>query len=208
MDDLDVCQACFSDLPRNHPCCYQCAASLATASPVPQACGACLVRPPPFDETQAPFLYGEHLRHLITRLKFQRHYHHARLLAGLLARYVADHCERPDCLIPVPLHPVRYRERGFNQSLEIARHLAKALSIALDFDSCIRHRNTPHQIDLPATERAKNPRQAFSVVRPLRHRHIAIIDDVMTTGATASAVAQTLKEHGVERVDVWVCARA
>ena len=163
---------------------------------------------PDFDETQAPFIYAEHLRHLITQLKFHRHYHYARLLGSLLAEHIASHCELPECLVPVPLHPARYRERGFNQSLEIARHLAKRLAIPLNFECCVRSRNTPHQIDLPAAQRMKNMKQAFSLIRPLPHRHIAIIDDVMTTGATASALAQALKRQGAERVDVWVCARA
>lgn len=208
MEDLDICHACYSDLPRNASCCYRCAEVLPMTTALPQTCGHCLKRPPYFDETQAPFLYDEHLRYLITQLKFQHHYPYARVLGSLLARHIGKSCELPDCMIPVPLHPLRYRERGFNQSLEIARHLAKHLAIPLDFECCVRNRNTPHQIELPATQRMKNVKQAFSVIRPLSYRHIAIIDDVMTTGATVNELAAALKQKGVERVDIWVCARA
>ncbi len=125
-----------------------------------------------------------------------------------MARHLAETSELPECIIPVPLHHNRYRQRGFNQSIEIARHLSRQLSIPLDLSSCIRNRDTTHQTDLPAKQRRKNMRQAFSVLNPMPYQHVAIVDDVMTTGATASALAAALKKHGVNRVDVWVCARA
>lgn len=208
MANLDICQACFLDLPRNQPCCARCAQPLATTTIPSPLCGRCLKQLPHFDETRAPFLYNEQLRHLITQLKFNRHYVHARLLGGLLGKAMVDHGDLPECIIPVPLHPARYRERGFNQSLEIARHLHHQLKVPLNFEACVRHRNTPHQIDLPAAQRVKNMKNAFSLIHRLEYAHIAIIDDVMTTGATASALALALKQQGVKRVDVWVCARA
>jgi len=173
-----------------------------------QLCGRCLKNPPSFDETYAPFLYDEAMRFLIARLKFNQHYKHARLLGTLLANYLAETAELAECIIPVPLHRKRYRERGFNQSIEIARHLSKQLSIPFDSNSCIRYKDTTHQTELPAKQRRKNIRNAFSVIKPIAYRHIAIVDDVMTTGATVEALAKTLKQHGAERVDVWVCARA
>lgn len=207
-DDLDICQACFADLAANHACCYRCGQHFDMPIATPQLCGRCLKKSPSFDETFAPFLYDDHLRFLITHLKFNQRYKHARLLGSLLARHLAVCAEFPDRIIPVPLHHRRYRERGFNQSIEIARHLAEQLEVKLDLGSCVRQRNTAHQTGLPAKQRQKNMRQAFSVVKPFAGQHVAIVDDVMTTGATASALADALKRHGASRVDVWVCARA
>lgn len=205
---LDLCKACFDDLPANHACCYRCGEHFDMAIPAPQLCGRCLKKTPGFDETHAPFLYDDNLRYLISQLKFHQNYKHARLLGTLLAQHLIQSVELPECIIPVPLHRNRYRARGFNQSIEIARHLAKQLSLPLDLNSCIRNKDTQHQTELPAKQRRKNMRRAFTVIQPLNYQHVAIVDDVMTTGATTSALAQALKEHGVSRVEVWVCARA
>lgn len=205
---MDLCRACHDDLSRNFHCCYRCGESFATANPLPQLCGRCLRRMPNFDETRAPFHYDKAMQYLITQLKFHDRYSHARLLGNLMADHLADDGERPDCIIPMPLHPKRYQERGFNQALEIARHVARQLDITLDYRSCIRTRDTRHQIELAANRRRKNMRQAFDTISPLTYNHVAILDDVMTTGATADALAGALKRRGVARVDVWVCARA
>ncbi|QPK65341.1 ComF family protein [Methylomonas sp. LL1] len=205
---LDLCKACFDDLPRNLDCCYRCGQPFDMAISAPQLCGRCLRKSPSFDETHAPFLYDDSLRYLITQLKFHRHYKHARLLGTLLARYLAETAELPECIIPVPLHRNRYRQRGFNQAIEIARHLSSQLSIPLLLNACIRDRDTAHQTELPAKQRLKNMRRAFSAAKPLAYQHVAIVDDVMTTGATIGALAIELKRQGVNRVDVWVCARA
>lgn len=205
---MDLCAACFRELPRNHGCCYRCAEHFEMTIHSPQLCGRCLKKSPSFDETHAPFLYSDSLRYLITQLKFNQQYKHARLLGTLLAGHLAASVELPECILPVPLHPRRYRERGFNQSIEIARQVSKLLTIPLDLQSCIRNRDTSHQTELPAKQRRKNMRNAFSVCKDLTFQHVAILDDVMTTGATVDALATTLKQHGVTRVDVWVCARA
>jgi len=145
---------------------------------------------------------------LIGSLKFGANYKNARLLGMLLADHLKQTAERPDLIIPVPLHKARYRERGFNQAIEIARTVAKEMQIPLDLDSCRRHRDTPHQTQLPAKKRQKNLKNAFSIIKPIHARHIAILDDVMTTGSTAHELAYVLKKAGASRVDVWVCARA
>ena len=108
----------------------------------------------------------------------------------------------------MPLHKVRYRERGFNQALEIAKTVAKELKIPLDITSCHRTWDTPHQIGLSAVQRRKNMEKAFSLIKPINALHVAIVDDVMTTGTTVHELASLLKKAGVERVDIWVCARA
>lgn len=206
--DLDICPGCFHDLQHNHHCCYRCGEHFDAANAVAQLCGRCLKNPPSFDETHAPFRYDSAMRHLITQLKFHRNYKNARLLAGLLAEHVAVVSKLPECIIPVPLHPNRYRQRGFNQSLEIARHLGKQLTIPVNFNSCIRSRDTSHQSELPAKQRRNNMKRAFDLAATISYRHVAIIDDVMTTGATVDALAAALKRHGVAKVDIWVCARA
>jgi ComF family protein len=207
-NELDLCDDCFNELPRNLSCCYHCGENFAQIYDSPQLCGRCLQHTPGFDDTQAPFLYQGSMRYLITRLKFERQYKNARLLGTLLARHLATSAELPECIVPIPLHRNRYRQRGFNQSIEIARHLSTRLQIPLDIDTCIRLRDTNQQTSLSAELRRKNMRQAFGITKPPGYKHVALVDDVLTTGATASALALNLKQHGVERVDVWVCARA
>ena len=208
MADLDLCAGCFADIPGNTPCCYRCGEHFEIDINTPQLCGRCLTKSPEFDETHAPFLYQSHIAYLITQLKFANQYKNARLIGSLLANHVGRNAELPECIVPMPLHINRYRQRGFNQSIELARHVAKRLAIPLDVNSCVRNRDTAHQTGLPAKQRRQNMRRAFSVAKPLNAQHVAIVDDVMTTGATASALALALKRSGVSRVDVWVCARA
>ena len=205
---LDLCTSCYARLPRNKLCCYRCAEIFAAPITVPLLCGRCLSETPAFDETFAPFTHQDEIRYLITGLKFGAQFKNARLLGGLLAEYVGKAAERPDCIIPVPLHKSRYRERGFNQALEIARTVSNKLQIPIDLTSCTRHKYTPHQTGLSAKQRQQNLRRAFSVQKTIAAQHVAILDDVMTTGSTANALAKALKKAGVSRVDVWACARA
>ena len=205
---LDICTSCYQHLPRNNVCCYRCAESFTTPITVPTLCGRCLSESPSFDETYAPFIHQEEIRHLITGLKFGAHFKNARLLGSLLAEHLQKTAEKPDCIVPVPLHNARYHQRGFNQALEIARTVSKTLQIPIDVSSCIRHKDTPHQTGLSAKKRRQNLRRAFSVRTPINVHHVAVLDDVMTTGSTAHALATALKRAGVSRVDVWVCARA
>jgi ComF family protein len=195
-------------LPGNNQCCYQCAEILEIPSAIPILCGRCLSLRPAFDETFAPFIHQGAIRYLITSLKFNADYKNARLLGMLLAERLDKTAKRPDCILPVPLHKARYRQRGFNQAIEIARTVSRELQIPLDLISCHRHRNTPHQTALSAKKRRKNLKNAFSIIKPLYAQHIAILDDVMTTGSTVHELAAVLKKAGVGKVDVWVCARA
>jgi len=207
-DSQDICQGCFNDLTRNIHCCYRCAEIFETPNLKPQLCGHCIKQSPAFDETHAPFIHHSNIRHLIATLKFNRQYKNARLLGMVLASHLEKTAEMPDLIIPVPLHSLRYQERGFNQSIEIAKTLSKQLNVPLNTSSCIRYRNTPHQIDLPAKMRHKNIKNAFKIISPIKQQHIAIFDDVMTTGSTVNELAKLLKKSGVNRVDVWACARA
>ncbi len=175
---------------------------------MPQLCRKCISSPPAFDETIAPFIYQGEIRHLITNLKYGTQTKNARLLGLLLANHLKENAERPDLIIPVPLHKTRYRERGFNQTIEIASIISKTLNIPLDLSGCIRIENTPHQVALNAQQRQLNIKNAFSIISPIRAQHIAIIDDVLTTGSTVNELANSLKQVGVIRIDIWTCAKA
>lgn len=204
----DLCRICRANLKPNWPCCPQCALSLPPSSPPALLCGRCLNRRPAFDNTYAPYIYDDAMRYLVTHLKFGAAYPHARLLGQLLASHVQHHAALPERLLPVPLHPGRYQKRGFNQALEIARTVGKTLDLPLDLETCQRRLDTPQQSRLAAKQRRSNIKNAFAVSKPPRAKHIALVDDVMTTGATLHELAKTLKKAGVEKVDVWVCARA
>lgn len=202
--DLDLCAECRSQLPWIEHRCQLC------ALPLPQdgICGACLQRPPQFDRCLAPLRYEGAVRELITGLKFHQQLGNARLLAALLSRFLQQQGTAPPQLIlPVPLHPSRLRERGFNQSLELARDLARASGCVLSTDHCQRVRPTAPQSSLPKQQRRRNLRGAFRLARPLACGHLAIVDDVVTTGSTVNELSRTLKQAGVGRVEVWCLAR-
>jgi ComF family protein len=114
---------------------------------------------------------------------------------------------KPEWIIPVPLHAERLRERGYNQALEIARPIAKKLQIPLQTRYCTRILPTLAQASMTAEERRRNMKNAFAVEELFQARHVAIVDDVLTTGSTVSEFARMLKKSGVARVDVWCCAR-
>ncbi|MFT3761699.1 MAG: ComF family protein [Pseudoxanthomonas sp.] len=203
-DGRDLCRACAAALPWNRSACLHCALPLTTAG----ICGQCLRQPPPLTETHAVFVYGFPLDRLAPRFKFHRDLAAGRLLAGLMAEACAA-LPRPDALAPVPLHRRRLRRRGYDQALELAKPLSRALGIPLQADLLSRRRATAPQSELDAAARRRNLRDAFAVAagRPLP-RHVALVDDVMTTGATLHAAARALLGAGVARVDAWVCARA
>ncbi len=207
MENRDLCEMCYSELPKNTPRCYQCASHFISSNSI-GLCPNCLTNSPAFDETFAPFLHHRAIRYLILQLKFHQHYPSARLLGNLMADYLQKTVELPDCIIPVPLHKNRYRERGFNQSIEIARVISQRLNLPLDIHSCIRHRDTAHQVGLTGEERHDNIKNAFSISPTFKAKHVAIIDDVMTTGSTVHELAFALKTAGCHRVQIWVCAKA
>lgn len=205
---FDICEPCTISLEKNTNCCYRCGETFESSVNTSEICGKCIYTPPAYDETHAPFIFQSGIRYLIHNLKFHNSYKNSRLLGRLISESLQNTASLPELIIPVPLHPVRYRQRGFNQSLEIARTVSNQLKIPLDYSSCQRKKYTLQQSDLPAKRRKNNLRNAFTIARPINADHIVILDDVMTTGATANELAKTLKKAGVCRVDVWVCARA
>jgi len=153
------------------------------------------------------FAYDYPVEFLVHRIKYADDLALARSLGRLLLERVEGSVNvRPDCLVPVPLHRRRLSERGYNQSLELARPFQNC-GFTLDTDCCMRTRATPAQTGLPAATRRTNVRNAFAVSRPVAGEHVALIDDVLTTGSTLNELALTLKRAGARRVDVWVVAR-
>lgn len=198
-----LCAACDADLPRlDAAACPRC----ALASPAGAVCGRCLARPPHYDATIAALAYAFPADALVLALKFHGELAIAPLLAQLLDERIG-HAAPVDWLMPVPISRGRLRERGFNQSLEIARHVARARRIALAPELCERVRDTAAQTDLPWAERAANVRGAFATNGALTGAHVAVLDDVMTTGATLDEIAATLKRAGAASVANWVVAR-
>ncbi|EHQ52503.1 MULTISPECIES: ComF family protein [Ectothiorhodospira] len=202
---LDLCAACRAELPVSDHACTRCGLPLEYPAPF---CGHCLRRPPPFDAAWSALLYAPPVDDLIADFKFRARLPQGRLLARLMADALASRVPPPDCVIPVPLHPCRLRERGFNQALELVRPLARTLACPITHGAVTRIRATPPQQSLAATARHGNLRGAFRVAPGLEAGHVALVDDVMTTGSTLREIAAALKAHGVGRVDVWVLARA
>lgn len=202
----------MADLVPNQPCCPRCALPLQTPAPV---CGECLQRPPPFNAAFAPFVYAHPLDLLMTRLKFGRNLAAGRVLSDLWSEAIATFSPQlPGLFVPVPLHRSRLRERGYNQALELIRPLAGALQIPLAESLLSRTRATPAQANLDAATRRQNLRGAFefhaSALGGIAAEgvHVALIDDVMTTGTTLRECARVLRRAGVGRIDVWALARA
>ena len=207
----DLCGACARSLPWNRSACLRCAMPLPASPGATSAtvCGDCLRHPPPLAQAHAAFVYARPLDRLLPRLKFHGDLAAGRLLAQLaLDAFVA--CDRPDALLAIPLHRDRLRARGYDQALELARPLARALRLPLHQDVLVRLRATAPQSRLPASQRRRNLRGAFSIAKGAKAlpAHVVLIDDVMTTGATLHAAAKALRRAGVERIDAWICARA
>jgi ComF family protein len=197
-----LCPACRRELPLlQGDGCPVC----AEASPDGAVCGACLKSPPRFDATLAPLPYAFPLDKLVQALKYQ----HRLAVAGFLAQaMLAGPRPEGDIIVPLPLSAKRLRERGFNQAVEIARPLARALRLPLGLNGFTRRLDTAPQATLPWKERRRNVRHAFACSRDLAGKTVIVVDDVMTTGATLDEFAATLKQHGALRVTNWVAARA
>ena len=182
----DLCAECRDQLPWCRP------AALATA--------------PPLRMIVAAFVYAPPVDRWLPRLKFHRDLAAGRLLSELMLEACAG-AERPHALLPIPLHRARLRQRGYDQALELARPIARVLGIPLRPDLLHRARNTaPQSRQLHAGERHRNLRGAFTATAAAMPAHVALVDDVMTTGATLRAAAEALRQAGVERIDAWVCA--
>lgn len=197
-----LCAACLADLPTMPAAlCPRCAERTTHG----ERCGACLKEAPHFDRVAAVFRYDFPVDRIIQALK----YGHQLAVAGWIGKLLADRllASEHDLIVPLPLHPQRLRERGFNQSMEIARTLSQALDLPVEHKHLLRMRATQPQADLPHKERHKNVRGAFECRTDYSGLRILLVDDVMTTGATLNECARTLKIHGAQTVSVAVAAR-
>ncbi len=200
-----LCADCERDLPYRRaggcPCCAVEGAGI-------QLCGACLRDAPAFDRTTAVFRYAFPLDRLLQSYKFNQNLALTRFFADALARAVINAVPRPDAVIAIPLARSRLAERGFNQSALLADGVANTLGIAHAAHELLKIRDTPPQSGLDRAARLKNVRGAFDCAHSLAGKHVALVDDVMTTGATLSEAARVLKKAGALSVSAWVLARA
>jgi ComF family protein len=204
-----LCDLCIARHAAPRHRCSHCALPLVAPVPV---CGRCLVEPPPWDGALAALDYAPPWDGVITRFKF----HEALDLAGSLAgrlfdAWQASGRERAHLLLPAPVSRERLRQRGYNQTWELTRRLAARLGVPNPPDLLLRVRDGPPQLSLPPDERAKNVRDAFAIeplrLKELHGQNVTLVDDVMTTGATAAEVTRVLRRAGAARVDVWALAR-
>lgn len=215
-----LCQSCTGDFPLNRHSCTRCGIELPQTlytakqqrkrNNAPYICGECIHRPPAWHTLTALCQYKYPATIMIQALKYRAKFANAKLLSRLFIAEIKRQPEiqLPECLLPVPLHPERQKQRGFNQAIELARPIAKTLNIPLDINSCIRITNTPSQAGLDKIMRLQNLLDAFTLREIPPYKHIAIFDDVVTTGNTVRCLCKLLYAAGIERVDVWCIARA
>lgn len=215
-----LCSDCAAALPHlQKPLCACCSLPLATGAQAPGIttvyCGQCLAAPPSFSHSLIPFRYDFPLDALIHKFKYQQQLSAGKSLAQLLLHFVQQQLHqtpllRPDMLVPVPLHWRRQWQRGFNQAELLAQPLSKALGIPLR-NSCQRRLHNHSQQGLSRRQRLRNLRQAFAInpagLADIQGKHLALVDDVVTTGATARCLSAMLRRAGAAQVDIWALAR-
>lgn len=197
------CAACDATLPylvaQHCPTC-------ALPTPTGETCGHCISHPPLFTRTTAAYAYAFPLDQLVQAMKYNEQLALAHIFAEKLSQRIDKHT-LPDYVIPMPLHPSKLRERGFNQSLLLAAELAQRHHLELLTHACQRVRDTPPQSALPWKERNKNMRDAFRCDVDLSGKRVALVDDVLTTGASLNALAKAVRKQGASRIEAWVVAR-
>ena len=207
----NLCSPCCDDLPRPGSVCGRCGLPLEGENQA--VCGRCLVRSPPWDRVLAALVYGFPVDVLVRRFKFSRSLACGAVLADELGRAVAragPHQAWPDVIVPVPLHRSRHAQRTYNQSELLARHLGRRFTLPVDARLLHRVRKTAAQTGLDARSRRRNTRGAFHCRyrRAEGVQHAALVDDVMTTGATLEACTRELRRAGIGEISVWIAARA
>jgi len=205
-----LCDGCLADLQGNQHACSLCALPIIESQST-LMCADCLKSPPVFDRCLSAFVYAQPLEWMIQQLKFNEKLSYAPLLSSLMMHYLQGQALgqlQADVIIPMPLHPTRLKERGFNQSLLLLESVALEMDMPIDSISCQRIRDTAHQTGKTAQQRRKNIKGAFKFDNKKGYKHVVIFDDVITTGSSVSELSKVLKRSGVERVDVWSLARA
>lgn len=206
-----LCAGCDADLPRIEAACRRCGEALPATGPgLPEmtVCGTCLWRPPPFTAIEVPFAYAAPVDWCVRRLKFHRDLAAGRLLGELLVDHILQSPPGVSAVVPVPLHRKRLPERGFNQAVEIARPVARALAVPLLAEGLCRSRATPTQMELPADQRRANVRGVFAPGREPVAGTVLLVDDVVTTASTVREASRALLRTGADGVRVLAVARA
>lgn len=204
------CGTCLAGMPPLSPAHCPCCAQPYPATTSRHLCGTCLKRPPAFSTVHAASIYQGMAKEAVHRLKYRGQLTLAKPLGQLIGLTFVQ-CGRPflpHCIVPVPLHPRRLRQRGYNQALEIARPLARQMEIPLDLRLLQRIRQTTPQQGLPAAARRRNLRRAFTLASSAAGLKILLVDDVMTTGETVRECSRTLRAGGAAEVQVAVFGRA
>lgn len=197
------CSACDAILPYlDQPHCPVC----ALPTPGGEVCGHCLAHPPAFSRTTAVFGYEFPLDKLIQNMKYGEQLALASAFASKISQQIGT-TALPDYVIAMPLHPAKLRERGFNQSLLLASKIAREHKLKLLTDACRRVRDTPPQSTLPWKERKKNVRNAFVCDIDLTGKSVALVDDVLTTGASLNSLAEAVRLRGASEISAMVLAR-
>ncbi len=200
-----ICLACQQQFKRLGPSCYHCAYPLPTGESL--ICGHCVKKRPYVDQLTTTYYYEEPLRSILHEFKYHEGLYFRSFLADLILESISETAKESECLIPVPLHAKRLRQRGFNQAAELTKYLAYKLKKPALLTQCKKILNTPPQAKLSEQDRRKNLKNAF-YMPVLPYQHVTLIDDLFTTGSTVNELAKYLKQQGIHRVDVWCCARA
>lgn len=199
-----LCQDCWAKLPVNQAYCERCALPMMHKS----LCGHCQRCPPVFDSVIAPLCYQDPIDQMLRALKYHQQLSFARTAAGLIADMVRESDKpRPDLLVGVPMTHRAIRKRGLNQAVFLARLTGRQLDIPAKSSLIKKLRETDRQSTLNASQRQRNLKGAFHCKGSLKGKHIGLVDDILTTGATANEISRVLKAAGANRVDIWVCAR-
>lgn len=201
-----LCADCSLRLPLNGQACRRCAAPLAATPGTTLLCADCLRHPPAFDRVIAPLLYRPPVDRLIAAFKDRQQLATGRMLANVLAERMPRTDPMPALLVPVPADRIRLRQRGFNQAAELTRQLAGRFGIRWRHDVLRRSGVQGDQRALDRAARLRNVRGAFVCTGPIP-AHVALIDDVVTTAATADAASRALRRSGARRIEVWAVAR-
>lgn len=204
---IAICHECEQQLPFNASSCRQCSSPLQQTHTA--LCGHCQKNNPAFHSSHIPFRYESTIQQWIKNFKFNNDLIKGKVLSDLFCETLSDNKPLlPEVLIPVPLHPSRIRQRGYNQALFLARTISKKTGIPVDHSIIRKIKKTPPQHKLDQQTRLTNIRNAFSLAGQCNYQHIAIIDDVVTTTATVNEVSRLLTEQGVEKIQVWAIARS
>jgi len=209
---MAICIGCKADLPWITSACLSCGLPLPPGAEQLK-CGECLIGQTSFTLAITPLFYQEPVSRIITSFKHYRGLAQGHLLAQLLIEEIQDHyldhdeIDLPEVIIPVPLHWRRFLWRGYNQSAELGKQIGKRLNLPCQSDLVKRLRATPSQQGLSREQRLRNLKGAFQVTQQLSGKRIALLDDVVTTGATTAEIARLLLKHGATEIHLWAIAR-